>query len=203
MLNTDHEKRLRSWSTGAFPPSGPPERRDDSPVQDILRPPRSTAMAPESKSPFVIEVPAGSRAEEKKSISHPTTLPLVLTSFKEKRKAFRMWHDSTGFYQQEAAIVGYKAGVVHLCSADGILFDVAESELSSEDLRYVRSLGVWRKAQYRVIVCTYRFLPFTEVRDSRLAADYSLVSPAPIPYQIISHTCQQLLRSLLILSQLP
>ena len=115
-----------------------------------------------------------------------------------------MWYDSTGFYQQEAAIVDYTTGIVHLCSPDGILLDVAESELSSEDLRYVRSLGVWRKAQRRVIIRTYRFLPFTEVaRDSRLAADYPLVSRAPISHQIISHICQQLPRSLLVVSQLP
>lgn len=88
-----------------------------------------------------------------------------------------MWRDSTGFYQHEAAIVDYKAGIVHLCSPEGILLDIDESELSSEDLCYVQSLDVWRKAQHKVITYTYHFPPFTEVaRDSSLAAGYPLVS---------------------------
>ena len=50
-----------------------------------------------------------------------------------------MWYDSTGFHRQEAALVDYQAGIVHLSSSDGMLLEVPESKLSGDDLVYVRS----------------------------------------------------------------
>jgi len=50
-----------------------------------------------------------------------------------------MWHDSTGFHRQEAALVDYKAGIVHLSSSDGTLLEIPESKLSGDDQAYVRS----------------------------------------------------------------
>ena len=66
----------------------------------------------------------------------------------------------------------YKTGIVHLSSSDGTLLEIPESKLSNEDLTYVRSLGVYTKAQHRVIASIHHFLFFTEIAyDNRPAAD--------------------------------
>jgi len=64
-------------------------------------------------------------------------------------KDFRTWHDSTGLHRQEAALVDCKAGVVRLSSSDGILLEIPESDLSEDDLGYVRSQG-YGKGQQKV-----------------------------------------------------
>ena len=44
----------------------------------------------------------------------------------------------------------YNAGIVHLSSSDGMLFEIREGKLSPDDLDYVRSLDVYKKAQHKV-----------------------------------------------------
>ena len=41
----------------------------------------------------------------------------------------------------------YKAGIVHLSSSDGMLLEIPEGKLSGNDLNYIRSQDVYRKAQ--------------------------------------------------------
>jgi hypothetical protein len=50
-----------------------------------------------------------------------------------QQRSFRTWHDSTGSHRQDAALVDYKAGIVHLSSSAGILLEIPESELSGDD----------------------------------------------------------------------
>lgn len=52
----------------------------------------------------------------------------------------------------------YKSGIVHLSSSDGILLEIPESKLSSEDLTYIRSLDVCAKAWRRAIASIHHFL---------------------------------------------
>ena len=64
-----------------------------------------------------------------------------------RQEDFRMWHDSTGFYRQEAALAGYKDGVVRLSSPGGERLEIPEGKLAQEDLTYLRSRGVCETAQ--------------------------------------------------------
>ena len=65
-------------------------------------------------------------------------------------RQFRVWHDSTGLHRQDAAIVDYEAGIVHLSSSDGTLLEIPEGKLSPEDLTYVRSQDVYKKGKPKV-----------------------------------------------------
>jgi len=69
-------------------------------------------------------------------------------------RVFRAWHDSTGFHRQEAAFVDYNTGVVHLSSSDGTPLEIQEDKLSTEDLNYIRSLDMHKRAQWKVIAGT-------------------------------------------------
>ena len=65
-------------------------------------------------------------------------------------RQLRVWHDSTGLHRQDAALVDYKAGIVHLPSSDGTLLEIPESELCQEDIDYVRSQDVYKRAERKV-----------------------------------------------------
>lgn len=78
--------------------------------------------------------------------------------------------------------MNYKTGTIYLSSSDGTPLEIPECKLSKDDINYVQSLEVYRKAQRRVIFHTYHFLPFTEVtRNSRpsgaCASPRSLILP--------------------------
>jgi len=51
--------------------------------------------------------------------------------------------------------VDYNAGVIRLSLPDYTSLEIQEGKLSPEDLNYVRSLDVYKRAQRRVIVCTH------------------------------------------------
>lgn len=61
-----------------------------------------------------------------------------------------MWHESTGSHRQEAALVGYNAGIVHLSSPDGTLLEIQEGKLSPDDFNHVRSLDVYKNWKRKV-----------------------------------------------------
>lgn len=63
-----------------------------------------------------------------------------------RQEGFRTWHDSSGVHRQEAALVGYKDGVVHLSSPDGMLEEISEDKLSRADITYLRSQVVYETA---------------------------------------------------------
>ena len=65
-------------------------------------------------------------------------------------RQLRVWHDSTGLHQKDAALVDYKAGIVHLSLSDGTLLEIPESELCQEDIDYVRSQDVYKRAERKV-----------------------------------------------------
>ena len=44
----------------------------------------------------------------------------------------------------------YQAGVIHLSSFDGTLLEIRESKLSPDDLNYIRSKDVYKRAQVKV-----------------------------------------------------
>jgi hypothetical protein len=63
---------------------------------------------------------------------------------------FGVWHDSTGSHRQEAALVDYKAGIVHLSSSDATLLEIPEDKLSPDDMDYVRSQDVYKEEKRKV-----------------------------------------------------
>ena len=69
-----------------------------------------------------------------------------------------MWHDSTGLYRQEAALVDCKGGVVHLSSSDGALLEIPEGRLAQEDITYLMSQDVYEmdRLERKVISCLLR-----------------------------------------------
>ena len=72
------------------------------------------------------------------------------TSVGPQPRQFRVWHDSTGSHQQDAALVDYNGGIIHLSSSDGTLLEIPEGKLSPEDLNYVKSLYGHKRAQRKV-----------------------------------------------------
>lgn len=68
-----------------------------------------------------------------------------------------MWYDSTGFHQQNAALVDYKTGIVHLSSSDGTLLEIPEGKLSPDDISYVRSQDIYKKRKREVVFYLFRF----------------------------------------------
>ena len=43
--------------------------------------------------------------------------------------------------------MGYNDGIVHLSATDGILLEIPEAKLSPNDLTYIQSQDVYKKAQ--------------------------------------------------------
>jgi len=79
------------------------------------------------------------------------------TSVGAQPREFRGWHDSTGSHRQDAALVDYNGGIVHLSSSDGTLLEIPEGKLSPEDQNYVRSQ--YRRKKRKRTVTTYIY-PF-------------------------------------------
>ena len=46
--------------------------------------------------------------------------------------------------------MGYNDGVVHLSATNGILLEIPEAKLSPNDLTYIQSQDVYKKAQKKV-----------------------------------------------------
>ncbi|KAF9781279.1 kinase-like domain-containing protein [Thelephora terrestris] len=118
----------RGSANGSYPPSRDVSRRGVGgiTIQQVMQdsPPASTP------SPFVIETPMAQQKERRKQHS----------------RDFRIWHDTEGLHQQNAALADYKDGVVHLCTADGTFFEIPEERISRQDVDYLRSQDVYKKA---------------------------------------------------------
>ena len=79
------------------------------------------------------------------------------TSVGPQPREFRVWHDSTGLHRQDAALVDYKAGIVHLSSSDGTILEIPKGKLSPEDLTYVQSQDVYKQGKRKVTPYLFRF----------------------------------------------
>lgn len=76
----------------------------------------------------------GNEEKDKKYVPLPSIAIETNPTVKELRqRGFRTWQDSTGFHRQEAALVDYEAGIVHLSSSDGVLLEIPENKLSGVD----------------------------------------------------------------------
>lgn len=76
-------------------------------------------------------------------MSNPLTSVVILTTMEEQlERELRIWRDSTGLHRQEAALLSYKEGIVHLSSSDGSLVVIPEDQLSQDDLNYLESQNV-------------------------------------------------------------
>ena len=118
-------------------------------------------------------------------MSHPLIFRSVLTSIiKElQRKDFKTSNSSPNFSRQEAALVDYKAEIIHLTSSEGASLGVPESKSSKGDIRLPDVRG---KAHHQVITRTCHHPPFTKAScHSRATADCAVLSQALISDQNI------------------
>lgn len=80
----------------------------------------------------------------------------------------------------------HNAGVVHLSSSNGTSIEIHEDKLSTEDLNYVRSLDMQKRAQRRVITSTCYPPFFAELVCGRgTLSVYSSPSYAPHPHSLL------------------
>ena len=93
----------------------------------------------------------GTEAREKKYTLFTCIAINTNPAVKEhKQKESRIWSDSAGLHLQEATLVGYKDGTVHLSSSDGTALEIPEVKLSSDDLAYIQTQDVYKKAKHKV-----------------------------------------------------
>ena len=140
----------------------PRRRVSNAPIPEALKPPPPSQKASAILSPFVVRTPAGSRTGEKerKSTHNSPSDTVDSDSFVEglRQNGFRTWHDSTGVYRQEAALVGYKDGIIHLYSSDGARLEIPEVKLAQEDITYLRAQDGCEKCQPKRQGFIYRML---------------------------------------------
>ena len=106
----------------------------------------------------------------------------------QQRKNFETWNGSPNFFRQEAALVDYKAEIIHLTSADGAPLGTPENKSSNGNIGL---LDMRENAHYRVITCTRSSPPFTKAScDCRATAGCAVLSQAPISDQNFhGHVC--------------
>ena len=118
-------------------------------------------------------------AREKKYTSFTSITINTNPATKEhKQKESRIWSDSAGLHLQEATLVGYRDGTVHLSSSDGTALEIPEIKLSSDDLAYIQTQDVYKKAKRKVtsysLLISWRLISYRVVFPSQFRCGISI-----------------------------
>ena len=74
--------------------------------------------------------------------------------------------------------MGYRDGAVHLSSSDGTALEIPEIKLSSDDLAYIQTQDVYKKAKRKVtpysLLISWRLISYRAVFPSQFRCGISI-----------------------------